>query len=289
MLKYMKYEIKGTYRFMLAIILTVIGASTGLQVYGNKIFVADSYVGPNPTGILFLAIMGFLIFGAFISALFYIIGSFRKELYEDRGYLTFSLPLTGKQILGSKTLIALMWAALLIIISLVYNFILAIALHGGVVFSELFEAIRYLFRFKVDNVIITIILASIFSGITTLLLIYFSIALSRVTIKNKKIGGMWFIIFLVLNSIISFLTLMAVEAFPFYLDLSNFNIIRASELTNYMGYNMGLIMSTGSSTGMIITSDKNIVLNIGSALFSIITAIGIFFGTSYLIERKIDL
>ena len=33
MFKYMKYEIKGTYKFILTLIVTVLGASTGIQLY----------------------------------------------------------------------------------------------------------------------------------------------------------------------------------------------------------------------------------------------------------------
>lgn len=289
MLKYMKYELRGTYKFMLAIILTVLGATTGVQIYARNLFMSESSMQPNAISVLFITIMGFLIFGAFVTALFYIIGSFRKELYEDRGYLTFSLPLTGSQILGSKTLIALMWAAILIITSLLYNFVLAMVLHGGSVFNELIEALRYLFSLGVNQIIMTIFLAFIFSGISTLLLIYFSIALSRVTIRNKKVGGMWFIIFLILNSILGYFTIVAVNAFPFYLDLSNFKIIAESDLAYYMGNNIGYIMSSGSNSGMVITSTNGVVLNIGSTLFSILATVGLFLGTSYLIERKIDL
>ncbi|WFA09071.1 hypothetical protein [Tissierella sp. Yu-01] len=289
MLKYMKYELKGTYKFMLAIILTVLGASTGLQIYAKNLFMSESSIQPNAISVLFITIMGFLIFGAFITALFYIIGSFRKELYEDRGYLTFSLPLTGNQILGSKTLIALMWAALLILFSLLYNFVLAMVLHGGIVFDELIDSFRFLFSLGVNDIIITIFLAFIFSGISTLLLIYFSIALSRVTIRNKKVGGMWFIIFLILNSLLAYLTVVSVEVFPFYFDMSNFKIIAESDLAHYMGNNIGYIMSAGSNSGMVVSSTNGVILNIGSTLFSILMTIGIFLGTSYLIERKIDL
>ena len=110
MRKYMKYELKGTYRFMLAIILVVLVATSGIQIYTSNML--DQ---PSAPGGIFMALMGFAVFGAFIASIFYLIGNFRKELYEDRGYLTFTLPLSGNQILGAKTIIALMWSALLVI------------------------------------------------------------------------------------------------------------------------------------------------------------------------------
>ena len=100
---------------------------------------------------------------------------------------------------------------------------------------------------------------------------------------------MWFIIFLILNSLIGYLTIVSVEILPFYIDLSNFKIIAESDLTYYLGNMMGYIMSSGNNSGMVITSTNGVVLNIGSTLFSILATVGLFLGTSYLIERKIDL
>lgn len=42
------------------------------------------------------------LFGTALVVFLYIVGSFRKELYEDRGYLTFTLPLTGKLLTHSS-------------------------------------------------------------------------------------------------------------------------------------------------------------------------------------------
>lgn len=133
MIKYMKYEIKGTYKFILGLILTVLIASTGLQLYVRNSLsnIYNSNIDPFRMSNLLVVVLVLVIFGAFITTLFYIIGSFRKELYEDRGYLTFSLPLTGKQILGSKLIIALMWYAILILSATIYNIVLgSIFLEG---------------------------------------------------------------------------------------------------------------------------------------------------------------
>ena len=277
MFKYMKYELRGTYKFMLTIIFTVLGASTGLQLYAlntmnkfNNINLSSATVSPAPT--LLVVILPLIIFGAFITALFYIIGSFRKELYEDRGYLTFSLPLTGKQILGAKLFIALIWSSLLGLSSLIYNLVLAWALHGSK-FKELFD---YILDIGMNNAMITIFFASFFSGVVTLLLIYFAITLSRVSVRNKKVGGLWFIIFLILNSLVSYATLKAADIIPYYFDLNAFKIIGENALSNSMNSSM-------------VVNNNGMIINIGSLLVSVVVAVGTFLGTSYLIEKKIDI
>ncbi|NMH83380.1 hypothetical protein HH307_03605, partial [Bacillus coagulans] len=118
MLKYMKYEIRGTYKFILGILALVF------------ILLAGMYASSNQEGSLFHSVQIFmsigvmLLFGAALIAFLYIVGSFRKELYEDSGYLTFTLPLTGNQILGSKLIAALIWFIGLGIAVALINFLL---------------------------------------------------------------------------------------------------------------------------------------------------------------------
>ena len=96
--RYIKYEIKGGYKFILGIIAVLIIAST-IVMFNVRDMTGS--MGNNFTTIFLRLVPMFIIFGAYLTAFFYIIGSFRKELYEDRGFLTFSLPLSGMQILGS--------------------------------------------------------------------------------------------------------------------------------------------------------------------------------------------
>src|SRR5699024_11648282 len=59
--------------------------------------------------------------------------------------------------------------------------------------------------------IISMILIPIFSLINLLVLIYFSMALGKVTFRNKKIGGLWFIIFILVSIILSYGQLKVAE------------------------------------------------------------------------------
>lgn len=283
MIKYMKYEIQGTYKFILGLILTVLVASTGLQLYGLNSLnnFNNSNTHDFPVEAFLVTLLVLVIFGAFITSLFYIIGSFRKELYEDRGYLTFTLPLTGKQILGSKLVIALMWIVILTLATILYNLLLGSLLFG----ATLIEQLMYLASMAIENLgIVTVFtLSNIIGGVITLLLIYFSITLSKVSIRNKKLGGLWFIFFLILNSIISYVTFLVSYLVPYGIDLNSFSIISSNN-----AFNMGM---TGSLffTVMGVNSNQGIFLNIGSIIFSLLVVVGLFIGTSYLIENKIDI
>lgn len=282
MRKYMKYEIKGTYKFILGILAIVIIASTIIQLnvlkkLDNPISLGNSN-GVTGFGAILLIISILVIFGAFLTAVFYIIGSFRKELYEDRGYLTFTLPLTGNQILASKLIVSMLWYAVLGLGIILYNVFLTLILDGG----KFIEGLKQL-KGVIGINLISFGIIAIISVIMTLILIYFSIALSRVSIRNKRIGGIWFIIFIVLNSLMGFLTVKVSEILPYYLNLDSFKILHY--------YDLNMIASMNGEIGSLILMGNNLnsYVNIFGILIQIVVIIAGFLGTGYLMENKIDL
>ncbi len=278
MRKFMKYEFKGTYKFILGILAIVILASTIIQLnISNEIKSANFDESFSFMRFMFVVSM-FVIFGAFLTAFFHIIGSFRKELYEDRGYLTFTLPLTGNQILGAKLIVAFIWFAVLGIGTMTYNLILAMGLFGGdwlEIFKEAFNLI--------GNAAISMGIMGIISSISTLIIIYLSMALSKVTIKNKKIGGMWFVLFLIINAIASYITFKIGGAFPYYIDITNFKLLSIREINVLQFTNNGLVEM------MLFGNNREVYLNIIGTLSEILICIGAFMATGYIIEKKIDL
>lgn len=99
----MKYEIKGTYKILLGILALVLILITGIYMYSR-----DSSNFLN-FGAIFMTLSVLVLFGTSLATFLYIVSSFKNELYEDRGYLTFTLPLTGNQIVGAKLLVAMFW------------------------------------------------------------------------------------------------------------------------------------------------------------------------------------
>ncbi|WP_353093274.1 hypothetical protein [Tissierella praeacuta] len=276
MRKYMKYEIKGSYKFILGIIAIVLIASTIIQINISRYDASNSI---NGFATLMLLVSILVIFGAFLTAFFQIIGSFRKELYEDRGYLTFTLPLTGNKILGAKLIVAVIWFLALGISIVLYNLLLAMILYG----SDWINIIKQIIN-TVNLGVFSIGIVSLVSAILTLILIYFSMTLSRVSIKNKKIGGLWFIIFLILNSLAGYFTFKVINVFPYYMSLENFKILHSYELNFFPTL-------TGITKQQLILFGNNFdaYINIFGVLSMIIMGLGAFLATGYLIEKKIDI
>ncbi len=274
--RYIKYEIRGSYKFILGVLALVLILTTGIYAY-----ISNAREG-SALGATFTGLSVLVIFGTLLTTFLYIVNSFRKELYEDRGYLTFTLPLTGNQILGAKLIVAFMWFVLLGVVIAIYNGIMVLSFSPVKInISELFSilksvniAYRELFIFS---------LTAIIGGISTLILIYFSMALSRVTFRNKKIGGFWFVIFLVLSGIVTYGQVKVIQLLPYYLDLNTFKIA-SSHMLSY-GFNI-----TINNGGLIMNGDLGgTILNIAGFIYSIVIGVLMFLGTGYLIENKIDL
>lgn len=274
MFKYMKYEIKGTYKFILGVLLLVFILTAGIYVYASRRAQGSSL------GDLFVALSVMILFGTALVVFIYVLNSFRKELYEDSGYLTFTLPLTGNQIVGSKLIVALLWLFSLGIGIAIYNIIMiAIFRPYGMDIAKLFSMMHGI---PIKAAIISIV-TLVFNAFSLLILIYFSMSLSRVTFRNKKIGGLWFILFLVISGLLGFGDFEISALLPYYLDLNTFHLKTMEALNNQ--YQVG----TNNDGFYMSLSPSVFAANIASCVYNVVTTIALFLGTSYLIERKINL
>ena len=281
--RYIKYEIKGSYKFILGVLALVLILTTGIYTYVNK---TD---GGSAFGGAFIGISSMVIFGTLLTTFIYIVGSFRKELYEDRGYLTFTLPLTGNEILGAKLIVAIIWFVLLGIVIIGYNIVMAITMTPAEISWGFIKT--YILP-NINNGIKAAMLFTFISGISTLILIYFSMALSRVTFRNKKIGGFWFVIFLVLSVLIGIGQVKLIEALPYYLNLDTFRVTSYdSFLRDYSFYNSPnlKIDMNFNNEGLLINNGDTYILNLAGFIYSIAIGVMTFLGTGYIVENKIDL
>lgn len=255
MLKFMKYEIKGSYKYISGIIILTFllnlanfGIMRNSEIKGTEISVI---------GGLFIGISFIVIFGIMLGTFLYIVNLYKKELYENRGFLTFTLPISGRKILGAKVLVAFFWFTLISIGFVLSNIAGAFLLIPKEFMHEILNAFKqFQIFFGEVNWFAGIagVIFSIFSIILTLLMIYFSMAIGRISLKNKKLTGIWFIIFVILTIIAGYIELKIGSNVPYY-----------------------------------FTFENSYSINIGVTLFNILLGLGLFFGTSYLMENKIDL
>lgn len=283
--KFMKYEIRGSYKFILGVIAVLIIASTIIQynIFRTTDRFADRFqFGGIRAFTLFISFL--VIFGAFLTVFIHIVGLFKNELYENRGYLTFTLPLTGNQILGAKVLVGVILYALIGIAIFLYNFLLATIFYGGELFQITKEVLSYIEVRKFFTLIIFSIIEFLKTTFLILVLVYLSIALSKVSIKNRKVGGLWFVIFLILNVLIGYITTKIGTIFPYYLDIANLKIYNQYDIYSSL-------KNVSISSVQLLTLGINLsgYINIFKSLAELIFIILGFLATGHLIEKRIDL
>lgn len=286
MLKFIKYEIKGNYRFILGILALVLIASSIIQaVIFRDVRSGDfTFSGGLFEGMISLVSI-LVLFGAALVAFINIVGSFKKELYEDRGYLTFTLPLSGHQILGAKLIVAFLWYTILNVVTGLYNLILATTIFK-IEWSTLIDLLGRYGGEGIVTILYRVFILSMISGIImilyTLIFIYFSMTIGKISFRNVKIGGLWFIIFLVTFSLSNVVIGKLGNAFPIYLNMESLRLSNLDlGMTNPVYY--------GSMSFFLKDMGNYININLIPDFLNIVFGCLVFLATGYLLDRKIDL
>lgn len=269
--KLIKYEIKGTYKVILALLATVLIAFTIM------------YTSIITERIIFLTFISpIILYAANLISFFYIVGSFKKELYEDRGYLTFSLPLTGNEIVGAKLIVAVLWFVVLWGVTILYNVFMLSFVFKSVLNIDILEDIKevlYLIQDIDIRLLIGFVLVILITLLIPLLLIYFSMAISRVASRKKIVGKSWFIIAIIIGIIIIIVGALVTELLPIFIDLDTWRLVSVNEIS-FIDENPDVLTYGIDETGYY---------NIMDVLFKLIIGTLLFVSTGYLIEKKIDI
>ena len=76
--------------------------------------------------ILSSVVLGAIAVAVLIITMFSIISMFNKSLYGAQGYLSFTLPVTGKQLLASKTIVSLIWVSISFLFAILVSVFLVV-------------------------------------------------------------------------------------------------------------------------------------------------------------------
>ncbi|GMA98756.1 hypothetical protein [Pelosinus sp. IPA-1] len=203
MLNLIKYEIRGKFLTILGISLTVIMGNLLLM---TKI---DSWqVGAS-------VLSGVIGIGALIVMFLSSLTLMSDYLYNEQGYLLFTLPQTGLSIMVSRLVAAVMQISIVTIVSLLMFCLLDqgrmfnIIMHNSEVSELLYSLLMFLW--------------SIVSALT---FIYFCMVVGKIALRGKKVGKIGsFIIFFVFSMVRNGLTLMISNIFPQIIQLHSFTTV----------------------------------------------------------------
>ncbi|MDW8801698.1 hypothetical protein P8V03_11130 [Clostridium sp. A1-XYC3] len=255
MFNLVKYELKGYYKDFIIILSAITLANLFLFTVAQW----------PPQGKFFFSTL--ITFAAMIVVFVWNIKLFSRDMYEDSGYLLFTLPQSGYSILGAKLVTTIIQVAIVGLVAGVFNLI---HLRNIVNFKELFSSLPNLMNNVNIGFLIFLAIISILEYVYFLLSIYFSISLSKVAIKNKKMGKLGgFVIFIVLSLVVGKITQLLTVTFP---EVFNINILTAQGELN-LGVGLGIMV---------------VPVNIAAAAFNILFFMVMYIATAFILEKKVD-
>lgn len=253
MFKLIKYELQGIYKEILGALILMLVLS--LLLYTRIGIWKDGSIG----GLVAVIIMVAMVW-AFISS----IKIFSKYMYDDTGYLMFTLPKTGYSILGSRIIVALieLWATIgmsLLIVKVILNKVIT----DQIIKEQMKNALS---NVKTSDMF-TIFISITFSWISIMMLIYFCIILSKIVINRKKIGKFGsFVTFIIFTVALGNFTPWLEKTFPKTINLLSI-----------------------TKSGGVLANFNGASTNVANMIFEISLTIVFFLSTAYFIDKKLEL
>jgi len=272
--KLIKHETRATSRIFLplygALLILTIFTKLALAL-GAPDFFSDN-VATNPVIEVVLGISFTLYFIAVVAlsvmTLVMIIQRFYKNLFTDEGYLMFSLPVKTWELVLSKLLVGLIWSAVCTLMIVISFFILSL---GSFTMMDLTQGISMAytefystFGTSLNVLIFEIMMLIVVSTISSILMIYVSIAIGQLFNQHRIVAsfGAYIVITIALQIIGSIL--MAIFA------LGNLDAVISQG-------------QDGEAMQMI-----HLLIN-GSTLCNVILCVGFYFATQYIMKNRLNL
>ncbi|HFH9837627.1 TPA: ABC transporter permease [Streptococcus suis] len=252
--KLLKHEIKsvGKWYFGLYGLSLILSCLLGLWI--RTIDMRTEFSSDSEAIMLGVSVFAYAIImvSVAISTFLLVVNRFRKNIYGRQGYLTMTLPVSPHLLILSKLAAALIWNLLAVIVILLGIF-LTISISGVDDFSSIFYSFGYLEYWGASP---QYVLQPIIEWITSILLIYFSISIGQL-FKDYR-------------------TLMAIVTY----FIINFFV--GSFVAIFYSVNMMTMDSYVNPSALVL---PNLVLTI----ITILLGIAYYFGTYYIMTKKLNL
>lgn len=213
---------------------------------------------------LLLYILGVMLI-AFCTYLF-LAGRFYKNLFTDEGYLMNTLPVTADEHIWSKFFVFAIWTVidlLAILLSLCILFLSPAFIPNIKVFmGELWKTFSSFYELNNPFHIIYLILSLIIALMFDIFMVYFSIAIGSLWKTHKVIGSI--VSFSIMYIVIQMMSIITMVLF-------GWNVLSTSKI------------DSGSSAHLTPG------IMIFSLLVNIVFCMGFYFGTRYIMTRKLNL
>ncbi|MBP9988522.1 MAG: hypothetical protein KBT46_03400 [Ruminococcus sp.] len=270
--KLLKNEFIATGRIMGAVYAVV--AILMAYILGSYYISKGDSTGAQALGIMVLILISSC--NIFFTAVIMIF-NFQKSLYSDQGYLSFTLPVKGQTLLASKVITSVVWFVAAIICFIGTAALTFYTIKEDVIGEETYGMMESLLPMFLNGKSIATIITALFIKILTYFIsmamitveLYFSISIAN-TRKFQKHHTIWTIVFiLVITGIVSKISEVVSDKITFGLSVVDKGFELVTSISQF---------AAGSSYVDLVTP-----------IVSIVFGAAFFYGTFYLMNKKVNI
>ena len=196
-----RYEFKNVNKWFLALYAAVLSLSVIIGIQGSSLS-STYYQDKGVVMLVFLSLVfGGLVITLSISTLILIIQRFKGSVYDRRGYLTLTLPVSEHQILSAKLLGAFVWSLTSTVVFLFSLYIIISMIQPDAFLSSFAE---YILKNYQDNFWLALI-SYIFNTLASILCIYLSISIGQ--LFNEYRTALAVVAYIAIQVVLGFITL----------------------------------------------------------------------------------
>ena len=196
-----RYEFKNVNKWFLALYATVLSLSVIIGIQGSSLS-STYYQDKGVVMLVFLSLVfGGLVITLSISTLILIIQRFKGSVYDRRGYLTLTLPVSEHQILSAKLLGAFVWSLASTVVFLFSLYIIISMIQPDAFLSSFAE---YMLKNYTDDFWLALI-SYIFNTLAGILCIYLSISIGQ--LFNEYRTALAVVAYIAIQVVLGFITL----------------------------------------------------------------------------------
>ena len=196
-----RYEFKNVNKWFLALYAAVLSLSVIIGIQGSSLS-STYYQDKGVVMLVFLSLVfGGLVITLSISTLILIIQRFKGSVYDRRGYLTLTLPVSEHQILSAKLLGAFVWSLTSTVVFLFSLYIIISMIEPDAFLSSFAE---YMLKNYTDNFWLALI-SYVFNTLAGILCIYLSISIGQ--LFNEYRTALAVVAYIAIQVVLGFITL----------------------------------------------------------------------------------
>ena len=196
-----RYEFKNVNKWFLALYAAVLSLSVIIGIQGSTL-TSTYYQDKGVVMLVFLSLVfGGLVITLSISTLILIIQRFKGSVYDRRGYLTLTLPVSEHQILSAKLLGAFVWSLASTVVFLFSLYIIISMIQPDAFLSSFAE---YMLKNYTDDFWLALI-SYIFNTLAGILCIYLSISIGQ--LFNEYRTALAVVAYIAIQVVLGFITL----------------------------------------------------------------------------------